>query len=387
MKKTLFSNRFSLIIFSFIISCALFILLYGVNQLEERFEETMIEIATKDILAITKNTSKAIQKELEYSKNYIQTIIDSPTLQQSIDDKLSMLLTKNIKYAYLLYRDTKGTFRFLADGTKGEDKAFVKQKLDIQSPQWHTIFKSKKPILIKQPLLHQLSITYLVPLIKNDQVHLILAIDFSVDKKEDINKIISFVKNIIISIIFIVLIFALVLIIQTLKYFTVKKTAYTDKLTNIYNRNYLLEIQDHIHLQEYILAAVDIDFFKKINDKYGHDVGDIILSEVAKTMLRSIRSRDDILIRYGGEEFVLLIKKQNSSEKSSLATINRIFKNIQEKQFITPRGEKLNITVSIGINLHPNESRNFKDAFKLADISLYKAKEEGRNQIVIHSSH
>lgn len=164
-----------------------------------------------------------------------------------------------------------------------------------------------------------------------------------------------------------------------------KKTAYTDRLTNVYNRNYLQEIQDTINLQEYVLAAIDIDFFKKINDSYGHDAGDIILQEVAQTMLQSIRSHEDFLIRYGGEEFVLLIKKQTPSGEYSLATINRIFENIQNKEFITPKGEKLNVTVSIGINLHPNESRNFKEAFKQADIALYKAKETGRNKIEISS--
>lgn len=385
MKKNIFNNRFSLIIFSIIISGALAVLLYGVNQIEEQFEETMLEIATKDIFAISKNTTRSIQNNLGSAENCIQTIMDSPNIQQEIDEKLSLLLTKNIKYAYLLYRDTKGIFRFLADGAKGDDKAFINQKFDVQNSQWHDIYQSKKPVLIKQPLLHQLSITYLVPFIKDNEVRLILAIDFSVNKKEDINKIITFVKNIIISIIFIIVIFTLILIIQLFKYFTIKKTAYTDKLTNVYNRNYLQDIQDTINLQEYILAAVDIDFFKKINDQYGHDIGDLILHEVAKTMLHSIRSHEDILIRYGGEEFVILVKKQDAKGEHSLSIIKRIFKNIQEKEFETPNGEKLNITISIGINLHPNEARNFQEAFKLADNALYEAKDSGRNKIEIHS--
>jgi diguanylate cyclase len=385
MKKNIFTNRFSLIVFSFLISGALGVLLFGINQLEKQFEETILDIATKDILTISKNTTRSIQDKFGESNNYIQTVTNSLEIQKELDEKLSLLLTKNIKYAYLLYRDAKGTFRFLADGANGEDKAFVNQKLDIQNSQWHDIYQKKKPIMIQQPLLHQLSITYLIPMIKENEVRLILAIDFSIGKKEDINKIITFVKNIIIALIFIILLFTLILIIQMFKYFTIKKTAYMDKLTNVYNRNYLHNIQDTINLQEYILAAIDIDFFKKINDQYGHDIGDLILHEVAKTMIDSIRSNEDILIRYGGEEFVILVKKQDSNGERSLNIIKRVFQSIQEKGFKTPNGDKLNITISIGINLYPNESRNFKEAFKLADNALYRAKAKGRNKIEIDS--
>ncbi len=102
-------------------------------------------------------------------------------------------------------------------------------------------------------------------------------------------------------------------------------------------------------------------------------------------MLQSMRSHEDILIRYGGEEFVILVKKQKHSGEYSLKIVERIFKNIQEKEFLTPKGEKLKVTISIGINLHPNEARSFKDAFKLADTALYSAKANGRNKIEIYS--
>lgn len=383
--QTKVNNRSFLIFFSIFLSLALIVLLFIVNRLEEKFERNMIYIATKDIIAITKNTARSIQDILGSHNNCIHAVKNSFDIQDQIDTKLSVLVTKNIKYAYLLYKDPNGIFRFLADGAKGDDKAMVDQKFDIQNPQWLEIYQTKKPVMIKQPLLHQLSITYLIPLIRNNEVQMILAIDFSIDKTEDINKIISFVKNIIISIIVIIFIFASMLLIQMFKYFTVKKTAYIDKLTNIYNRNYLQEIEETVDLQEYILAAVDIDFFKTINDRHGHDIGDLVLQGIAKTMLKSIRSYEDIVIRYGGEEFVILVKKQKENEEHSLNTIKRVLKNIQEKPFEISKERILKVTVSIGVNLHPEESRNFKEAFKLADMALYKAKETGRNKIEIFS--
>lgn len=383
-KKTLLTNRVYLIIFAATISVALFSLLFGITKLEREFEKKVLDVVTTDIIEITNNTAKSIKQTLIGSSNYVQSIKDSIVIQNQIDNKLSTLLTKNIKYAYLLYKDEKGVFRFLADGAPQKEKAFFNQKFDVESNRWYEIFQTKKPVLIEQPLLKQLSITYLKPILKTEDVQLILAIDFSVEKTNDVNEIIDMVKNIIISIIFIVLIFILILIYQLLRYITVKKSIYIDKLTNVYNRNYLQEYEDSINLDDYIIAAIDIDYFKKVNDTYGHDAGDIVLKEVARTMLESTRLNEDIVIRYGGEEFLILAKKVNNEDSNHLNVIERVFHNIGNRDFILSDGTIIRITVSIGLNLTPNESRNFKQAFKLADDALYLAKKKGRNQIEIN---
>lgn len=383
-KKTLLTNRVYLIIFATTISVALFSLLFGITKLEREFEKKVLDVVTTDIIEITNNTAKSIKQTLIGSSNYVQSIKDSIVIQNQIDNKLSTLLTKNIKYAYLLYKDEKGVFRFLADGAPQKEKAFFNQKFDVESNRWYEIFQTKKPVLIEQPLLKQLSITYLKPILKTEDVQLILAIDFSVEKTNDVNEIIDMVKNIIISIIFIVLIFILILIYQLVRYITVKKSIYIDKLTNVYNRNYLQEYEDSINLDDYIIAAIDIDYFKKVNDTYGHDAGDIVLKEVARTMLESTRLNEDIVIRYGGEEFLILAKKVNNEDSNHLNVIERVFHNIGNRDFILSDGTIIRITVSIGLNLTPNESRNFKQAFKLADDALYLAKKKGRNQIEIN---
>lgn len=383
-KKILFTNRIYLILFSGIISLALFLLLFGITKLEREFEKKVLGVVTADIIEITNNTAKSIKQTLIGSADYVQSIKDSIQIQSQIDSKLSTLLTKNIKYAYLLYKDENGVFRFLADGAPKKEKAFFNQKFDVESNRWYDIFETKEAVLIEQPFLKQLSITYLKPILKIQDVQLVLAIDFSVEKINDVNEIISMVKNIIISIIFIILIFIFILIFQLIKYITVKKSVYIDKLTNVYNRNYLQEYEDTINLDDYIIAAMDIDYFKKVNDTYGHDAGDIVLKEVAKTMLESTRLNEDIVIRYGGEEFLILAKKINNEDKNHLNVIERIFHNIANRNFILADGTSIRITVSIGLNLTPSESRNFKQAFKLADDALYLAKRKGRNQIEIY---
>ena len=384
MFKSIFSNRFFLIfIFSFI-SILLFFILSSVNKFENNFEKKVFEIATVDIIQIVKNTSKSIASKLNDSSNYINKIKKSTSLQKDIEDEISLLITNNIKYVYLLYKDEKGIYRFLADGAKKGEKAFINQKFDVESSKWDDVYISKKTVLIKQPLLHQLSVTFIEPILNNNEVELLLVLDFSIDKAKDINEVIILVKDIIIAINIGIIFFILILIIQTIKYYSINKIAYVDSLTNVYNRNYLQRNENKINLEDYTLAVLDIDYFKKINDTFGHQVGDLILKDVGSIMLESIRLKDDIIIRYGGEEFIILSKKQYTDEDNNLSAINRIFNKIRNNTFNVLKNKKIKVTVSMGINLEPHKSKSFKEAFRLADDALYQAKQDGRDRIVIH---
>lgn len=385
MKSRLFiKNPIYLILLSLSIATILILLLFGTFKLEDKIEDKMFEISTLDVISITQNSANNIEKLLNSQENYISQIQKNMSLRHHIEKNLELLLTKNIKYAYMIYRDKKGTFRFLADGSDPLDKAFVNQKLDVFSPKWNEIYKLKEPLMIRHTFLQELSMSYLVPILQNDEVEVIVVIDFSIKKIENINQIIEWMKNAILGIIVIIAIFLLVLIIQTIKYTAVKKTAYIDKLTNVYNRNYLHEMQEFINLDDYILAAIDIDHFKKVNDTYGHEVGDKVLKQVANTILLNIRTKDDIVIRYGGEEFLLLIRTTRDDHLSALNVLERIFKSIQENHFHVTKKEYIEVTISIGVNLVPEKSRTFSDAFKLADIALYNAKNKGRNNIEIY---
>ncbi|QKF67211.1 diguanylate cyclase/phosphodiesterase [Arcobacter venerupis] len=386
MKKILFiKNPIYLIFLASFVSCIFLLLLYGTIKLEKNITHKMIDISTFDVMSIANNNALFIDKALEtISSSYVKEIETNVNLRAQIEKNLSLLLTSNIKYAYLIYKDYRGVFRFLADGAKDSEKAFLNQKFDIDNPKWLEIFETKKPLTIDHGYSHQILITYLVPIVKNNKVELILAVDFSIKKIEDINQILKLMKYAIIIIILIIVIFLILLIVQTFKYTAVKKTAYTDKLTGVYNRNYLQESESFINLDEYILATLDIDYFKVVNDTYGHDTGDKILTQIAQSITSTIRLKEDIVIRYGGEEFVILAKINRNDNLSALNVIERIFKNIQEKKFQINNQEFMNITVSIGVNLVPNKSRNFTDAFKLADLALYNAKSKGRNNIEIY---
>lgn len=209
MRNILFiKNPFYLIFLILFISLTFSLLLFCTFKLEEKISKKMLEISTSDVISIANNNASFIEKSLYFSSgNYPKELETNFSLRKQIEEKLSLLLTSNIKYAYLIYRDERGIFRFLADGAKDDEKAFFNQKFDIDNSKWLEIFETKKNLIIEHEYLQQLCITYLIPIIKNNKVELILAIDFSTKKIEDINKIIDWMQNIIIAITIIVIIF------------------------------------------------------------------------------------------------------------------------------------------------------------------------------------
>lgn len=375
-------NKKTKILFTLFISTILIFLLYQILYLEKKLEENMYNIATSDILEITHNNATFIKKLLTKSKNYVDTIQNDLMLQKKIEDQLKLLITENIKYAYILYKDKNDTFRFLIDASNPTEKAFINQKFDPDSQDWFDLYRNKKSLLIKHEILKNLSLSYIIPILKDDSVELILAIDFSVHKVKYINEVIKTSKNAIIITLLILILFLFILFIQMMSINKVKKSALIDPLTNTYNRHYLQQNQEKIKLEDYILAVIDIDFFKKVNDTYGHNIGDIILKKTAKIISDTIRiSNDDIIIRYGGEEFVVLVKKTKNKKQETLKVLDRVLKNIEEYKFYISTEKYINITISIGVNTEPHQARNFLKAFELADSALYKAKKDGRNNL------
>ncbi|WP_066154197.1 GGDEF domain-containing protein [Aliarcobacter cryaerophilus] len=158
----------------------------------------------------------------------------------------------------------------------------------------------------------------------------------------------------------------------------------TDSLTGLYNRKYLDEIvekQLNLDMKNGVVYAImflDIDYFKMVNDTYGHDIGDDILRKLAITMKKSISS-NETLIRYGGEEFLILMK--NATQESAKELANKINADFS-KIIFNYGGDSFSKTVSIGYSFFPTDTDQFWKCIKYADISLYEAKSTGRNKVI-----
>lgn len=164
------------------------------------------------------------------------------------------------------------------------------------------------------------------------------------------------------------------------------RAALTDALTGIANRK-LFDVEFEraaaecdAESQAMCLLVIDIDFFKRFNDTFGHAVGDQVLKLLALTLRESIKGRDTAA-RYGGEEFVILLPETDLDSAARLAEVIR--GNIRKKRIINrSTGQDMGeITVSIGVGLHvPGEP--LEPLFNRADAALYQAKETGRNRVV-----
>ena len=150
----------------------------------------------------------------------------------------------------------------------------------------------------------------------------------------------------------------------------------TDPLTGFYNRRGMdLFVDSFIKTEtKFSVIYIDIDFFKKINDTYGHDQGDVVLNQIASYIRENFRS-NDICCRIGGEEFIILTPTTNIDIGYTIA--ERLRKRLES----TMIGSIGPVTVSIGIAHWPNDAFDIQEVFKKADNNLYKAKAAGRNCI------
>ena len=128
---------------------------------------------------------------------------------------------------------------------------------------------------------------------------------------------------------------------------------------------------------------VDIDKFKSINDTYGHLIGDEVLKMLSRIFTDNLKHKG-YAGRYGGEEFALILKDVN--EESGIKFAKRLINKIRRLTMYsdTDKGIKLHITVSMGLTFFPGQYRDFLEVVKTADEALYKAKEWGRDRIVLY---
>lgn len=162
------------------------------------------------------------------------------------------------------------------------------------------------------------------------------------------------------------------------------KLATTDGLTELFNHRYFQEqIRRQLeHCKRYnisfSLIIIDIDFFKKFNDNFGHQSGDAVLRQVAQTLKRNVRATD-IVCRYGGEEMSIILP--NTGEEEAFSTAQKICERVAQHNFKLANGKETNVTISLGVSTFPKDGETAESLISTADKRLYDAKNNGRNQV------
>lgn len=176
---------------------------------------------------------------------------------------------------------------------------------------------------------------------------------------------------------------------KSMAYRELKKSSETDNLTGAYNREKMLSTA-----KEFIkecrkkrngvaVLFLDIDHFKKINDRYGHQEGDQILKLLIRIVEKNIRDKD-IVARYGGEEFVIIMPCFDNANAHIVG--EKIRSKVMEAEYLTVDKQKIAMTISIGIALYPQHGKDIDTLLKKADKAMYAAKKKGRNRVVIYEN-
>lgn len=170
---------------------------------------------------------------------------------------------------------------------------------------------------------------------------------------------------------------------------TLEHSILTDELTQVYNRKYFDKqmkqcIQAYLSEQTpFTVAITDLDYFKKVNDTYGHLVGDEVLKGFAELVMEKKRD-SDIFCRYGGEEFVLMLP--NTTANEAYKEVERLRQLMEKKVFFSEGKQPFSVTYSGGIAQVDEESAHPKKLLELADRALYEAKKSGRNRTVCYTN-
>ncbi|UCN01103.1 GGDEF domain-containing protein [Sulfurimonas sp. SWIR-19] len=217
-----------------------------------------------------------------------------------------------------------------------------------------------------------------IPFTINDENSLVISI--TTKEKNELNRVNSFIKSIENY-----LEAAKPVIESKILMSKLRDTSLRDAMTGLYNRRFLEEFIDTFANQAkrdnttYSVLMLDVDFFKKVNDTYGHDVGDKVIAKIGEVLRSSIRE-SDLAIRYGGEEFVVLL--HNATDEGTKMIASKIHSEFSKLVFDVGNGKTIQKTMSIGISKFPKDGDTIWKCIKYADTALYVAKTTGRNKIV-----
>ena len=165
--------------------------------------------------------------------------------------------------------------------------------------------------------------------------------------------------------------------------------AFTDYLTGLRTRGYFeqqLELEfkrSERRRQKFALLMIDIDHFKRLNDTFGHHVGDQILRDVSSILMKDMREVDTVA-RYGGEEFVIILPE--TTQTGAMYVAHRLRRAVEQAKFFAGSPHEIqHLTISIGVAVYDTDAQFKRDLIEFADAALYAAKHAGRNRVVAYS--
>ncbi len=371
--------KFQLYTFSLFFLLVLFLLLFFVfHSLPSITEKAKLEAERLLTDEISRQLSNVVSqmKKIARNRRLDKFLIEEKVWRWFFEKKLEALITDHIRHLYVIYRREEGSFDYLI---------FVSQKghppdytfLSRLEETIESAFRSKGDVVIKGEDF----ITLFKPVRVEGETVLLIGADFSPARFLEVERTINTMRNIIGVSASIISLLLTVLILLAVRSGFIERKLFVDPLTGVFNRNILPRIRNTVMTQHYGLLIVDVDNFKSINDTYGHEVGDKVLRAVSGRMRNLIKKDRDILVRYGGEEFLIFVK-HNGEKERPLIVAERI-RNAVRKNPIVVNGKSISVSVSVGVLPDVSEERDLEEAIRKADVALYTAKRKGKNRVEV----
>jgi len=379
--KFIFSdiNRFyyyGIVVYVFI--CSIFIYIYdNIPDYENRLRTVLL---SQSIDGIDASADKLIDKIVNSSSDFIKdNSIDTPLRQKSIE-LLQDFKNRNIQSVYVLIPFENQFFLFL-DSSKNsatnEPELFILD--DIDKEYLLKVKESGKKQIYIQKNIKDLGFSMIKPITKNSKIVAFLVIDYSQKTYNSLTSLLSISAKTIMVFLILLIFLLTVFVLYLLRGSYIQNRMYRDPNSGIYYRSYLTDNYEKINFLDYYIALADIDFFKRINDIYGQENGDRILSSIIKKISYFLE-KDDIFVQYGGEEFLLLISKKDTNVDAFKSRIENIRKMVEDLN-IKIKNSTIHITISMGAFIQTNTASSLQDAIQKADSALYDSKHNGRNTI------
>lgn len=367
----------------------------------------LLEVLDKSITSIdAKIASIFVYKKSSYSNNPLLRIagliaeitnlflfknkIEAARHNSEVCREIQDVISRYIKYKYLIFSeiiDGNIVSGYRVDNN-GESKIVVgdvksiENRFEVANP--NILFDDGKGCIFISTSIEQLNVIDLKIFISSDIVFY-YSIAFNskkdlIEKENSIVRIYNYIRE------------ARPIIRNNILVKSIEEASYTDPLTKVYNRLYLEKyaLLVDAKLKQYVnfgVLMLDIDHFKKVNDTYGHAIGDAAIRLLTDTIRKAIRANDR-LFRYGGEEFVVILEGCDMKDAQMIAEkIRTLFISAKScPANSSSESDTIEITfpksVSIGVSAMPDFSRDIWECINQADLALYKAKESGRNRVI-----
>ncbi len=347
------------------------------NTLKETTEKLNARII-KFHFETFKELSKIYVKDTR--EHFIEEVKKNKALRSTFEDMLRLIKISTIQNLFVISRDSDQNYYFLLDSdTDPQTRATFLEPFNPLGNFWDRCYASQEPQVFHHKNSKDLWITIAYPIVENGHTVALIGADVSHNLDVNIQTKLQNFSDFFLWILVLSVLWFIALYVATLYFKRKMYEGYIDPLTTAYNRTYLYEILMKKLAREYQLFMIDIDFFKKVNDSYGHDAGDVVLREVAQRLDKLIRDEDS-LIRYGGEEFLIYTTQLNSQQCIEFA--ERLRENIKAEP-IRYKNIECSVTISIGCNPYGSKNEVFSDVLKKADEALYMAKVSGRDCVKV----